>query len=107
VIRIELASIGRIGSGLQGCEGVMAARDGTQASGRPTTTPNFPFMDRKGRLWVSNSTSQAHFKRKPSPAGAWTASIGNLSGPSLPTFRVPHPGLALVHQLVAGPAARP
>ena len=27
------------------------------------------------------------------------AYIGNLPGPSLPTFRVPHPGMALVHQL--------
>jgi len=28
-----------------------------------------------------------------------TAYIGNLLGPSLPTFRVPVPGMALVHQL--------
>jgi hypothetical protein len=27
-----------------------------------------------------------------------TAYIGNLMGPSLPTFRVPVPGMALVHQ---------
>ena len=29
MIRIELAAIGRIGRDLQGCEGVMVARDGT------------------------------------------------------------------------------
>ena len=28
-----------------------------------------------------------------------TASVGNLAGPSLPTLRVPHAGMALVHQL--------
>lgn len=31
----------------------------TTASGRPTPSPNFPFLDRRGRLWVSNSTDRA------------------------------------------------
>jgi sugar lactone lactonase YvrE len=31
----------------------------TEASGRRTTSPNFPFADRQGRLWVSNSTARA------------------------------------------------
>lgn len=31
----------------------------TAASGRPTPSPNFPAMDRRGRLWVSNSTARA------------------------------------------------
>lgn len=31
----------------------------TQASGRRTTSPNFPFLDRRGRLWVSNSSARA------------------------------------------------
>src|SRR5512140_3531297 len=31
----------------------------TEASGRRTTSPNFPFADRQGRLWVSNSTDRA------------------------------------------------
>jgi gluconolactonase len=31
----------------------------TEASGRPTTSPNFPFVDRQDRLWVSNSTARA------------------------------------------------
>jgi sugar lactone lactonase YvrE len=30
----------------------------TSAGGRPTTTPNFPFVDRRGRIWVSNSTTR-------------------------------------------------
>lgn len=30
----------------------------TEASGRPTTSPNFPFVDRQDRLWVSNSTAR-------------------------------------------------
>lgn len=29
----------------------------TEADGRPVPTPNFPFMDLQGRLWVSNSTA--------------------------------------------------
>ena len=32
----------------------------TTASGVPTTSPNFPFVDRRGRLWVSNSTQRAN-----------------------------------------------
>jgi gluconolactonase len=28
----------------------------TEASGRKTSSPNFPFLDRQDRLWVSNST---------------------------------------------------
>jgi sugar lactone lactonase YvrE len=195
----------------------------TEASGRNTTSPNFPFLDRRDRLWVSNSTARTdlmdaflapagdgflfcirdgrsevvaedlwfangvavdaggrfvyvaessafrvmRFPIRPdgslgerehygpdlgtapdgiafdeagnlwvtlpmpnaigviTPAGAWepvledpdatimrlptnicfggpdrrTAYIGNLQGPSLPTFRVPAPGMALVHQL--------
>jgi len=196
----------------------------THAGDRPTTTPNFPVVDRRGRIWVSNSTARAEVMdavhapagdgflfrieggraevvadelwfangvaldaaerfvyvaetmafrvtRFPiradgslgpreaygpdlgaefaadgiafdevgnlwvvcpganalgviAPEGAWnvvvrdpaastlnlptniafagpdrrTAYFGNLAGPSLPTFRVPHPGLALVHQ---------
>ena len=31
----------------------------TEASGRATTSPNFPFVDRQDRLWVSNSTARA------------------------------------------------
>jgi sugar lactone lactonase YvrE len=31
----------------------------TEASGRPTPSPNFPFVDRQGGLWVSNSTARA------------------------------------------------
>lgn len=31
----------------------------TEASGRRTTSPNFPFVDRQDRLWVSNSTARA------------------------------------------------
>jgi len=122
-VRIELASVARLGRDLVRCEGVMVGRDGTvwaadgrgactrltpdggreervgdlggepngicfdrdgfvivanikgsvqrldprtglhetlatAASGRPTTTPNFPFVDRRGRIWVSNSTSR-------------------------------------------------
>jgi sugar lactone lactonase YvrE len=30
-----------------------------EASGRKTTSPNFPFVDRQDRLWVSNSTARA------------------------------------------------
>lgn len=30
----------------------------TEASGRTTTSPNFPFVDGQGRLWVSNSTDR-------------------------------------------------
>jgi len=30
----------------------------TTASGRPTTSPNFPFVDRQERVWVSNSTAR-------------------------------------------------
>jgi sugar lactone lactonase YvrE len=120
-MRISLEDLGRVGSDLARCEGVMCARDGTvwaadgrgactriapdgsreervgalggepngicldaegrvivanlhgevqrldpatgrhevlarEASGRPTATPNFPFMDRQGHLWVSNSS---------------------------------------------------
>jgi len=47
-----------------GCGQVQAlAPDGrhsvwlTEAEARPINTPNFPFMDSRGRLWVSNSTS--------------------------------------------------
>jgi gluconolactonase len=122
-MRIPLADVGRIGTGLERCEGVMCARAGTiwasdgrgactrlspdgtreerigavggepngicldpegrivianlhgevqrldpatgrhdviatEASGRRTTSPNFPFLDRRGRLWVSNSTAR-------------------------------------------------
>ena len=31
----------------------------TEASGRRTSSPNFPFVDRQDRLWVSNSTARA------------------------------------------------
>jgi len=31
----------------------------TEASGRRTPSPNFPFLDRHGRLWVSNSSARA------------------------------------------------
>jgi sugar lactone lactonase YvrE len=31
----------------------------TEASGTRTTSPNFPFVDRRDRLWVSNSTARA------------------------------------------------
>jgi len=30
----------------------------TEVDGKRMTSPNFPFMDQKGRLWVSNSTYQ-------------------------------------------------
>jgi sugar lactone lactonase YvrE len=35
----------------------------TEASGRPTPSPNFPFMDRQDRLWVSNSSARADLMR--------------------------------------------
>ena len=80
-------------------------------------------FDEAGNLWVV--CPGAHALGVITPAGAWeiavrdpagsvldlptnicfggpdrrTAYIGNLPGPSLPTFRVPHPGMALVHQL--------
>jgi sugar lactone lactonase YvrE len=122
-MRIPLDDLGRIGTDLQRCEGVMCARDGTvwaadgrgactriaadgtreerigavggepngicldrrgrvlianlhgsvqrldpatgrhetlatAASGRPTPSPNFPFLDRQDRLWVSNSSAR-------------------------------------------------
>ena len=80
-------------------------------------------FDEAGNLWVV--CPGAHALGVITPAGAWEiavrdpagsvldlptnicfggrdrrrAYIGNLPGPSLPTFRVPHPGMALVHQL--------
>jgi sugar lactone lactonase YvrE len=40
------------------------------ASGQPTTTPNFPFVDRRGRIWVSNSTRRTNVMDAiPAPAG--------------------------------------
>jgi len=79
-------------------------------------------VDEAGNLWVVCPGAHALVI---TPAGAWeiavrdpagrvlnlptnicfggpdrrTAYIGNLPGPSLPTFRVPHPRMALVHQL--------
>jgi gluconolactonase len=43
----------------------------TQADGRPMPTPNFPFMDLQGRLWVSNSTAGdlEESLRRPAPDG--------------------------------------
>jgi hypothetical protein len=78
-IRVELSQVGRIGRDLVRCEGVMVARDGAvwAADGRGACTPTnicFGGPDRR------------------------TAYIGNLTGPSLQTFRLPYPGMALVHQ---------
>jgi sugar lactone lactonase YvrE len=42
------------------------------AGDRATTTPNFPFVDRRGRLWVSNSTGRADVMEavyEPAPDG--------------------------------------
>lgn len=44
----------------------------TEADGREITTPNFPFIDSKGRLWVTNSTYRENMEEaieKPSPDG--------------------------------------
>jgi sugar lactone lactonase YvrE len=44
----------------------------TEAAGRPMTTPNFPFLDSRGRLWVSNSTSRENMEeaiQAPAPDG--------------------------------------
>jgi gluconolactonase len=32
----------------------------TEAEGKPMPTPNFPFIDSRGRLWVSNSTAHCN-----------------------------------------------
>ncbi|MFH1138397.1 MAG: SMP-30/gluconolactonase/LRE family protein [Pseudomonadota bacterium] len=45
----------------------------TQAEGRSVTTPNFPCLDSRGRLWVSNSTQREDVEdalRRPAPDGA-------------------------------------
>jgi sugar lactone lactonase YvrE len=44
----------------------------TEAQGRRINTPNFPFLDRKGRLWVSDSTAGEleEALREPAPDGA-------------------------------------
>lgn len=44
----------------------------TEAGGRKMPAPNFPYMDFKGRLWVSNSTANDNIEaalRKPVPDG--------------------------------------
>ena len=44
----------------------------TEADGRRLTTPNFPFIDSTGRLWVTNSTARTDYKealREPGPDG--------------------------------------
>ncbi|MFO7963302.1 MAG: SMP-30/gluconolactonase/LRE family protein [Desulfobacterales bacterium] len=44
----------------------------TEADGRKMPAPNFPYMDFKGRLWVSNSTANSDIDaalRNPSPDG--------------------------------------
>jgi len=44
----------------------------TEANGKRMTTPNFPFLDRKGRLWVSNSTYRKDMEdalQDPAPDG--------------------------------------
>jgi len=84
--------------------------------------PDGVAFDEAGNLWVVCPGAHALVI---TPAGAWeitvrdpagsglnlptnvcfggperrTAYLGNLPGPSLPTFRVPHAGIALVHQL--------
>ncbi len=54
------------------------ARDGThqvlmtEAEGKKMVTPNFPFLDSKGRLWVSNSSYREDIEdsiQKPAPDG--------------------------------------
>ncbi|MFP4000214.1 MAG: SMP-30/gluconolactonase/LRE family protein [Desulfobacterales bacterium] len=65
--------IANIGNGQVQC----LALDGThrvlftEADGRIMPTPNFPFMDMQGRLWVSNSTAGdlEGALRKPAPDG--------------------------------------
>jgi len=66
--------IANIGNGQ--CQSL--ARDGshrllmTEANGKRMTTPNFPFLDRKGRLWVSNSTHREDMEdalQYPAPDG--------------------------------------
>jgi len=45
----------------------------TEADGKLMPTPNFPFIDSQGRLWVSNSTSNPHLDealQKPVPDGS-------------------------------------
>ena len=45
----------------------------TEAEGMKTTTPNFPFVDSKGRLWVTNSTLRQEVDealRHPGPDGS-------------------------------------
>ncbi len=44
----------------------------TEADGQPMPTPNFPFMDLQGRLWVSNSTAGdlEEALRQPLPDGS-------------------------------------
>jgi gluconolactonase len=44
-----------------------------EAGGRPIPSPNFPFMDAKGRLWVSNSTYREDLDaaiQNPAPDGS-------------------------------------
>ncbi len=44
-----------------------------EAGGMKTTTPNFPFVDSKGRLWVSNSTARQNVDealQRPGPDGS-------------------------------------
>jgi sugar lactone lactonase YvrE len=87
------------------------------------TAPDGIAFDEAGNLWVT--LPMPNVVGYVTPAGAWepvledpdakvmrlptnicfggpdrrTAYIGNLTGPSLPTFRVAVPGMALVHQL--------
>lgn len=66
--------IANIGNGQ--CQSL--GRDGThtvlmtEANGKRMPTPNFPFLDRKGRLWVSNSSYRASIEdalQYPAPDG--------------------------------------
>lgn len=44
----------------------------THAQGKPISQPNFPFLDKKGRLWVSNSSYRPDVNeslRQPAPDG--------------------------------------
>jgi gluconolactonase len=45
----------------------------TEAGGKKTPSPNFPFLDTKGRLWVSNSTYRENIQdaiQNPAPDGS-------------------------------------
>jgi sugar lactone lactonase YvrE len=106
-----------------GTDGALGRRDQYGPDLGAPFVPDGIAFDEAGNLWVACPASNAIGII--TPAGSWevvvsdpdgrtimlptnvcfggadrrTVYIGNLSGPSLPTFRVPHPGMPLVHQL--------